>query len=327
MAGNRSERRVLVTGANGFVGPHVRLALLEAGWRSENVFLGCHSEHKRDSFPGAQVVNLNLKDAAGLDRLIAEVRPDTVIHLAAIAMPALVAADRDSAWTVNFDGTRWLAEAVLRHVPQARLVFASSSEVYGDAFKTARLPIRETERPRPNTPYASTKLAAETVLMHMVHEGLDAVCLRLFNHTGLGQTENYVVSAFAKQVAAISLALQEPVIHVGNLDARRDFLDVRDVAEAYVAATRAEELPQDERVLNIASGRSVRISDILDMLLSTSSINARIEVDEDRLRPVDILDARGSTLLAKRVLGWEATRHLSATLTELVSFWRQRLQQ
>ncbi len=299
--------RILITGASGFVASHLVPAL-------------------RAAFPGAALTlcgagDLDVTDAGAVRALVARVRPEACVHLAAISAIGAARQDPALAWRVNLLGTLALAEAL--RAQDALLVYPSSAEIYGASFRAGR-PLDETAAPAPQNTYAATKAAADLALGAMAADGLRVVRLRPFNHTGPGQTEAFVVPAFAAQAARIAAGLQPPVLKVGNLDARRDFLDVRDVCAAYAAAiTRAETLPPGA-VLNLASGTPRRIGDVLDDLLRLAGVAPRIEPDPARMRPSDIPTAAGDASAARAALGWAPRIAWPDTLAAILADWTAR---
>ena len=218
-----------------------------------------------------ETVAFDLLQPDAMAPMLRAVRPDGLVHLAAQASVSASFADPMASWRANLLGTLALGEAVLREAPGCRLVLASSAEVYGLSFR-APAPLDERAPMRPANPYAASKAACDLAIGEMALRGLDAVRLRAFNHTGPGQSEDFVVAAFARQIARVEQGLQAPELRVGALDRWRDFLDVRDVCIAYAAALRgpAGDAAASEPglALNLASGAPRRIGDILDALLS-----------------------------------------------------------
>jgi nucleoside-diphosphate-sugar epimerase len=213
---------------------------------------------------------------------------------------------------------------VLAHAPACRLVFASSAEVYGRSFRTG-LALDEAALPAPLNIYAATKAAADLALGALAVEGLEVVRLRPFNHTGPGQSADFAVPAFARQIARIEAGLQEPVLRVGALDPRRDFLDVRDVCAAYAAAISAALEPG--AILNLASGTPRRIGDILAELLGIAGIAAKVETQASTLRPGEIAVACGDSHAARAALGWEPRIAWETTLHDVLRDWRNRVRE
>ena len=305
---------LLVTGANGFVGGHL-LPRLRAAFPDARLTLCGQAEGMRQT---------DFADAAAVEALVAETKPDAVLHLAAIA--AIPAARRDPtlAWRINLGGTLALARGILAAAPTATLVYVSSADIYGGSFH-AGVALDESALPAPANTYAATKAATDLALGAMVPEGLRVVRLRPFNHTGPGQSPDFVVPAFARQVAAIAAGRQEPVLHVGALAPERDFLDVRDVCDAYVAAlARREELPAG-CILNIASGTPRRIGDVLAELMRLGGISdARVETSAPLLRPGDLARACGNATRAHTLLGWTPRIAWDQTLRDVLADWTAR---
>lgn len=304
-----------MTGGAGFVGGHL-LPLL------------------RTAFPDAAVTATSLEQRAGFRRLdvtdpgavtaaVREIRPDACIHLAGIAAPPAARSDPDLAWRVNLHGTLAMARGVLAEAPSCRFLYVSSADVYG----TASRPDRASDEGVPLSPantYAATKAAADLAVGALAAEGLCAVRLRPFNHTGPGQSAAFVVAAFARQVARIEAGIQDPVLRVGALEPRRDFLDVRDVCAAYAACLRAEDL-EPGLILNLASGIPQRVGDILRDLLALAGITAAIETQGALLRPVEIPVASGDAARARGTLGWSPAIGWQTTLADVLDDWRRRV--
>lgn len=216
-----------------------------------------------------------------------------------------------------------IAEAMCRHVPQARLLLVSSGEVYGGSFLAARGPVNEKMALDPMTAYAASKAAAEHFVAHMTRRGLRAIRLRPFNHIGPGQSDRFVVAGFIAQIVNIERGREEPILRVGNLNSKRDFLDVRDVVSAYVEAMASEQLDSGA-VLNVASGEARRIGDILDSLLKRAQVAIRVVVDPTRLRAVDVPVTAGDAGLARTLLGWAPVIPFEQTLVDMLEARRAR---
>ncbi len=301
-------RRILVTGADGFVGRHLMRALTAA-------------------FPATvlDAARFDITDASAVGAAIAGAPPDALVHLAAIAAIPAARADPDLAWRVNLGGTLNLARALLAHAPDSTMVFASSADIYGASFRAGH-PLAEDALPAPLNTYAATKAAADLALGAMAAEGLRVIRVRAFNHTGAGQAPAFVIPAFAEQVARIAAGQQPPVLRVGDLSPFRDFLDVRDVCAAYAACvSHADALPPGT-VLNVASGQPRRVGDVLQSLLDAAGVTAEVQTDSARLRPSDIPLAAGDAGLARRLLGWAPTIPWTQTVHDVLADWRARVQ-
>lgn len=310
--------RVAVTGASGFVGSWLFRRLKSAAERGE-VELFPLLGRREDGGHGPDIC-----DAEAVSAEVAKVRPTAVIHLAAIAAPAEARADPRRAWDVNVMGTLNLAQAVRQHASEARFIYIGSSEAYGDSFTCAGEPLTEVAPLAPRSAYAATKAAADLMIGQMAADGLDCIRFRPFNHTGPGQSADYVTSAFARQIARIEKGLQPPVLQVGNLDAERDFLDVRDVVDGYIAAMRSKTALRPGLALNLATGRPIRIGAVLDALVAEANVPIEVSTDPARLRPNDIPRASGNFDLAEKLLGWRPRIPFEQTMRDVLNFWRLR---
>ena len=313
-------RRILITGAAGFVGGWLLRRIETGAGHGFEIFAGTREAEIPSSL--AKTVRFDITDRDEVDQVLRSVNPSAVIHLAALSTVKEAREAPRRAWEVNLHGTMNVAESILEHCPRSVFVFVSTSEVYGGADKCLDYPLDEAARLDPLNPYAASKAAADLMVGQMAREGLNAIRVRPFNHTGPWQTERFVIPAFAAQVARIEAGLQEPVIRVGNLAARRDFLDVRDVADAYISLAISPPSFEPGVVLNLASGVVRRIGDILEELVSLSPVKIRVEMDPARLRasetPFTIADARR----IRALLGWEPRISWPKTLADVLEFWR-----
>lgn len=307
----RGERvRVLVTGAAGFAGAHLCRALLEEGHRVVGTLQGGHAPPA--SLPGVEWVPMELSSHDSIARAMDEARPERVFHLAAQASVAESFGDPAATWEVNTLGTLRLVSAL---PSGARMLFVSSAEVYGVVSDDAQ-PIPEHAPFRPANPYAASKAAAEMAVVEAVlgRARAQVVIARSFSHTGPGQDSRFALSAFARQLARIGAGLEPPVLRVGNLQARRDYLDVRDVARAYLLLA---ERGEPGAAYNVASGQPQRMDALVATLVELSGTGARVEIDPARVRPVDVPLLSGDST-ALRALGWEPRIPLRDTLADLL---------
>lgn len=317
--------RVLITGITGFAGSHlVEYLLAEVPgveiygtkrWRSrmENI------EHLDGK---VQLRECDLRDAAAVQSVVTEIRPDYIFHLAAQSyVPASWRAPSETL-TTNLLGQTNIFEAVRVLELDPVIQIAGSSEEYGLVLPD-EVPIKETNPLRPLSPYAVSKVAQDLLAYQYFRSyGLKTIRTRGFNHTGPRRGEVFVTSNFAKQIASIEAGLREPVIRVGNLDAQRDFTDVRDMVRAYwLAVTKAT----PGEVYNLASGSAVTIRELLDRLLALSDTKVEVQVDPDRLRPSDVEILLGDYSKFRSDTGWEPSIPLEQTLKDTLDFWRQKL--
>jgi GDP-4-dehydro-6-deoxy-D-mannose reductase len=316
-------RRVLITGITGFAGSHLAEKLVADGAEVHGFAF------EEPPFPNlASVVNdvhVHRGDITSLEDLRAAIRaaaPDVVVHLAGQAVPTLAARDPVAAVRVNVLGTAAVL-AALSERPRSALVIASSGEVYGTP---ERSPVTEEAAVAPTNPYAATKVAAEALARELgEREGRTVVILRPTNQIGPRQHPALAASAFAKQVAEAEVGRNAPVVRHGSLDARRDFLDVRDMADAYARASTISE--PGAQVFNVGTGRAVGIDEILTTLIGLARIPIRAELDPERVRagvvPAFALDA--SRFRART--GWQPRTPLDTSLRDLLDYWRARVRE
>jgi GDP-4-dehydro-6-deoxy-D-mannose reductase len=290
--------RVLVTGANGFLGRHLVAALARAG--DEPVGLALERGVVPASVP---FVVADVTDREAVERAVDETDPDAIVHLAALSHVGESWQRIDRYWAVNVVGTDHVAAAARGR----RLVFSSSAEVYG-AVDELELPIAESRPPSPRSPYALTKAIGERTAL-----AAGAVVPRFFNLLGAGQAPGFALPSFAAQLAAIARGEREPVLAVGNLAARRDFVHVEDAVDA-VTTLLAHGEPGE--LYNVAAGEARSIADVLERLIAVAGVAARTEVDPERVRPIDVpaLAGDASRLSA---LGWRPERGVEQALAEL----------
>lgn len=311
--------RILVTGADGFVGRQLVAALAGHLPRDARLTLATRSPALFDAGPYAQIA-FDLENAALIGAAIVKTKPDLVVHLAAQSSVGLSAKSAGQTWSTNFVGSLYLARALADIVPDCTMLFASSVEVYGLTFNHET--VTEVSPLRPQSAYARSKAAAELMFADVLPASARLIVARPSNHSGPGQGESFVIPAFAAQVARAERDASP--IRVGNLDAERDFLDVRDVIGAYLALImQADTLPM-RSTFNIASGRPIRISVILDRLRELSVCATMVEQDPQRMRPSEVERAAVDVAAIKQAIGWVPKYTLNETLADILAYHQQQ---
>lgn len=312
--------RVLITGAGGFVGRHL-IAALAALPDAPQIVAGTYGEEAQGLL-NARAVPLDVTDAERTLAVIQAEQPTHVMHLAGISVISQANRDVRKTWGVNTQGTLNVALAIKAGASACRLIFCSSAQVYGGSFRSGK-PLAEDAPLDPENFYASSKAAADILVGQMAKAGLRAIRLRPFNHTGPGQPPGLAVASFASQIAAIERGEQRPVLKVGNLSMRREFLDVRDVVDAYVRTIqRFDSLPNGS-VFNIASGDAIAVDAILKMLLAMSSKEIKVAPDPELMRPNDTPVMVGNAEAVGNALGWTPRRKVADTLKSVLDYYRQ----
>jgi GDP-4-dehydro-6-deoxy-D-mannose reductase len=314
------KRRVFITGATGFAGRHL-MALLPP---LENIVYGTaypqppHPEEKN-------ILHLDLRSERDVFEAVKQAQPQWVFHLAAISNVGTSWAKKRETLETNVMGTFHLFEALKKFAPEARVLFVSSSDIYGfspGSKGAAPETFAEDDPFHLASPYALTKFSGELMAgFYSRWEGLDIIIVRPFPHTGPGQSPDFVCSDWARQVIQIERGSQEPVIRVGNLEAQRDFTDVRDTVRAYILLVQKG---RKGEVYNVCRGRGVALREILEILISSALKKVRVEQDPERLRKVDIPCLIGDNRKIKAETGWEPQVPLETTLAELLDYWRVR---
>ena len=316
--------RVLITGFTGFVGSHLADYLVARGdvevfgvhrWRSrmDNV------QHLRDR---VQLVECDLRDASAVRRVLHEVRPDRIFHLAAQSYVPTSWIVPGETLSGNVMGQLNLYEAIRELGLPARVHIAGSSEEYGLVLPE-EVPIREENPLRPLSPYGVSKVAQDMLAyQYWQSYRLHSVRTRGFNHTGPRRGEVFVTSNFARQVAEIEKGLREPIVRVGNLESVRDFTDVRDMVRAYWLALE-QGAPGD--VYNICSGRGYTARQVLEILLGLAQVRVEVQEDPARMRPSDVTLLVGDCSKFRNVTGWQPTIPFEVTLKDLLEHWRGRV--
>lgn len=317
--------RVLITGINGFVGGHLAEHLLaQSDWDVWGL-----ARTSAATLPEVQgrvrVVQADLNDRAATRQAIAIVQPALIVHLAGQSF--VPESFRDPAQTLctNTLGALHLFLALLdEQLTQTRVLVVGTNEEYGQ-IGPDDLPVTEQTPLRPTSPYGVSK-AAQSLLAYQYHlsHNLDILRVRPFTHIGPRQNERFVTAAFARQVARIEAGLQEPVLRVGNLAARRDFTDVRDIVRAYELLLRHGVAGE---IYNVGSGQVVTVQAILDRLLAESTAKIEVRADPALMRPIDIPLLYSDCASLQRRTGWAPQIPLEQTLRDILHYWRAQVRQ
>jgi GDP-4-dehydro-6-deoxy-D-mannose reductase len=309
--------RALVTGAAGFVGRYLVGLLAQKGYQVCAADIHFQPDHPWGDDVIEREADVTLQTA--MDDLLGESAPDEVYHLAGIAAP--MGSDHRSYYRVNFQGSLNLIEAARKNAPRARILYVSSSNVYG-AVPADQQPICEDRLFAPHNHYAASKAAGEAAACAYGMEGLQIIRARPFNHTGPGQSTEFVCSRLAKLVAEIAGGLLPPVIDAGNLDVERDFSDVRDVVRAYWLLLQRG---QPGEAYNICSGQAVSIRTVACLLAELAQVKIEIRSQPELQRKVDLPLHVGSSEKIRCGTGWEPQIPLRQTLRELLAYWQEKV--
>jgi len=310
----------LITGYDGFVGPYLAEHLLANGRGVfGTVYVNTKSlpPHQKRLKNKVTTLPLELTDYESVKAVIEESKPNEVYHLAAISHIPTSWKNPHLTFSVNVIGSLNLLCALREARREVRFLAVSSAEVYGSPLAD-ELPVTESAPLCPENPYAASKAAFDLLAYQWSRfPGMHIVRVRPFPHTGPGQSTDFVCPSFARQIAQISLGLAPPVIKVGNLSARRDFTDVRDVVRAYALAL---ESGKNGEVYNVCSAKSHSIKGILRTLKSFCPKKIKVEIDPTRLRPGDTSDMRGSFAKLRKATGWRPRIPFTTTLRDLYQY-------
>jgi GDP-4-dehydro-6-deoxy-D-mannose reductase len=302
--------RALITGASGFVGGYLARALMDGGWELTGYDTPPRGAGNLTFYQG------DLRDSSRLSEALRGSHPDVIFHFAGV----IKSDNPASLYAANVLGTLAMFEALVKEELNPLVVLASSSAVYGRG--TRGRPINERFKPRPLTHYAISKLAQELVGFNY-HEknGIPVVVVRTFNLIGPGQSPHLACSAFARQIALAEIRGGQTLV-TGNLDSHRDFIDVRDAAQAYRAiAARG----RPGQIYNVCSNEAVSIRTCLDMLLSMASVPIRPLLDERQIQNGDAVIQIGDSSRLRKLTGWKPQISLRQSLTDLLNYWRERI--
>ena len=312
-------KKAMIIGAGGFVGSYLIDCL--------------HNEFDMDVYatklpnmefehPFATVCDLDIMSKDDIVELFYDVRPDYIFHLAAQSSVSVAWKNPMLTIDVNIKGSVNVMEAVRELYYKPRILIIGSGEEYGH-IKEGDTPINEDTVLRPGNIYAATKACQNMIgSIYAKAYDLELMLVRAFNHMGPGQAPLFVVSDFCKQVAEIELGLKEPVIRVGNLSAMRDFTDVRDVVRAYALLIQNGVAGE---TYNVGSGNAMEIRKILDIIVGMSTAEINVEVDPNKIRPVDVPIIEADITKINEVTGWKPSIPIEQTLKEVLDYWRNEL--
>jgi len=316
--------RILITGITGFVGSHLADFLLKKGdidicgivrWRSRKENIG-HLKGKLKLF------ECDMKDMTSVQDVVKSVKPERIFHLAAQSFVPVSWNAPTETLSTNIIGELNIFESVRQAGIDTIIHIAGSSEEYGLVYPE-EVPITEDNALRPLSPYGVSKVAQDLLgFQYFRSYGIKIIRTRAFNHTGPRRGEVFVCSNFAKQIAEIEKGYREPVIFVGNLDAQRDFSDVRDIVKAYWLAV---ERCKPGEVYNICSGKPRTIQSILDSLLSFTNIEVELKKDPKRVRPSDVQVLEGDSSRFRKETGWKPEIPFEQTLRDTLDYWREKV--
>lgn len=322
-AGQDDNRRLLITGAGGFVGRHAVASLvrsLHPGDRLAGIGRKIFNETS-----GVETHQINLLDQSNLAGFIEAFKPTHVLHLAAMSSVSQASSSPGQTWRNNLIGLLNLCEAIVTRAAEARVFFVSSGEVYGRAFLSGS-PIDESVEPLPANPYAKSKRAGELLMEDILGSaGVRYIILRPFNHIGPGQDERFVVASLAGQIARIEAGLAPPILEVGDLTACRDFLDVFDVVQAYKVVIERCQFDNGSSIYNVASGCTRSIADILSELSSQARVKFEVKTVSERMRPSEIPIAAANPAALNHAFGWYPTISLKESLQRVLNSARIKL--
>lgn len=312
--------KALIIGAAGFVGSYLAHHLQKDwGWS----VVATKLEEETFQMDGVECYDLNILDGNAVQECLLTIKPDYIFHLAAQSSVALSWNNPDLTLDVNIKGCVHVLEAVRRLQKKVRILLVGSSEEYGYRSSCSRKRIGEEEPVHPKNIYAATK-ACQNMLGSIYANAyqMDVMMVRAFNHIGLGQVSTFVVSDFCKQVAEIENGKREAIIRVGNLSAKRDFTDVRDIVRAYALLIQKGKAGE---TYNVGSGHAISIQELLEKILLLSKKEIQIEIDPTKLRPLDVPLIEADIRKLQELTGWKREISLEDTLQEILNDWRAKV--
>lgn len=312
-------KKALIIGGAGFVGNYLANELMRNHAMSVYVTKLSHEELKID---GVQIYNLDILDRDEVVNLLYLVRPDYIFHLAAQSSVSVAWNNPSLTIDVNIKGSINVMDATRELFYKPNILMIGSGEEYGH-IKKEEVPIKEENRLRPGNIYAATK-ACQNMLSSIYAQAynMNIMMVRAFNHIGPCQSPIFVVSDFCRQIAEIEKGKKEPVMYVGNLAAKRDFTDVRDVVRAYALLVQEGKAGE---TYNVGSGHAYAISEILDMIISLSTTDIKIEIDSNKIRPVDVPIIEADITKVNHDTGWWPLIPIQQTIQDTLDYWRKKV--
>lgn len=312
--------KALITGAAGFVGNHLARLLLNEGVEVWGTALNDREKIDDDIARKVKLLICDIRDTGQIRKVLTACRPDYIFHLAAQSNVARSWENPAETFEINVMGTIRLLDEIVRLGSNPKTLLVGSAEEYGKVAPDS-MPVDETTPLNPANPYGASKAAVSMLFkQYCVKFDLPVICARAFNHIGPGQALGYVTADFARQVAEIEAGQREPVMKTGSLQNQRDFTDVRDVVKAYWAIIKKG---LSGEVYNVASGRTLAIQHILDMLLALAAGQVKVLPDPARMRPSDVPVLKGDITKIKTVVGWEAVTPIEQSLADILDYWRK----
>ncbi len=307
---------ILVLGCGGFVGAHLKTALLSRfGMGARLIFTSLAPK-------SPSILPLDIRNTDALCALIRAERPSHIINLVGIAAPSIALKNPDLSWELHAHAPTRLAQMLLVEAPECWLFHVSSGLIYGRNALNGEA-LDEKVALDPIGTYATTKAAGDLAVGNLAGEGLKCLRLRPFNHTGPGQSTEFAIPAFAAQLVNIRAQMQPPIIKVGNLSSVRDFLDVRDVVDAYVDLVICSTQLKSGAIYNIASGNGKSMRQILDQLIKLSGLDVAVVIDPERKTPSDLSIVVGTTKALQQATGWQPRRKLDETLIDVLQHFER----
>ena len=305
--------KALITGINGFVGKYLSQYLIDKGYEVYGTVI-----EDDISMDNVKLYKMNLLNKKEVLNTIQDIKPDQVYHLAGQSAVGLSWKNPTLTMDVNVNGTINLLDSIRESNLNSKVLIIGSSDEYG-VIKPEDCPINEEHKLNPSSPYAISKVAQEEIAkLYTKVYNMQIVMVRAFNHIGPMQSKNFVVSDFASRIAEIE-AGKENILRVGNLEAYRDFTDVRDIVRGYNMLMENGHIGE---IYNIGSGKARKVQEILDTLIDLSTENIKVELDKERLRPSDVPIIQCDNFKIKSHVGWQPELDIKNTLKDTLDYWR-----